>query len=156
MHTVYLASVFLHLLAAMAWIGGMLFLVAVVVPALRKDREALRTMMRTLGMRFRTVGWISLVTLIATGLFNIVHRGYSLGDVFTGEVFAGQWGKILAHKLALVAVVLVLSGVHDFYVGPRASREGSESLRKWASILGRVTFACALAIVALAVSLVRG
>jgi putative copper export protein len=156
MHTLYLVSVFLHVVAAMAWVGGMIFLVAVVVPALRKDRDALRTTMQTFGVRFRTVGWVALVTLVATGLYNLLHRGYSLGDIFSGEVFAGQWGHILAHKLAVVAVILVLSAVHDFYVGPRATREGTESLRAAASALGRVTFACALAVVALAVALVRG
>ncbi len=154
MHTVYLLAVFLHVCAAIAWIGGMVFLVAVVVPELRKDPQALRTTMQTFGRRFRTVGWIALVTLIATGTFNILHRGYSLGDIFSGLVFAGDWGRILAHKLALVGVILVLSGVHDFYVGPRAASD--ERLRKTASAMGRVTFACALAVVALAVMLVRG
>lgn len=150
MHTLYLASVFLHIVAAMTYVGGMIFLVAVIVPLMRKDRDA----MQTVGRRFRTVGWIALVTLIVTGFYNIIHRGYSFGDIFSGVVFMGQWGRVLAHKLALVAVVLVLGVVHDFYVGPKA-RE-SESMRKGASIMGRVTFACALAIVALAVALVRG
>jgi putative copper export protein len=66
----------------------------------------------------------------------------------------GQWGKILAQKLAMVGIVLVLAVAHDFYVGPKA-RE-SEQARKTASIMGRVLFACALAIVGLAVALVRG
>jgi putative copper export protein len=132
----------------------MVFLVAVVVPELRKDREALRTTMQTFGRRFRRVSWIALATLFATGTFNILHRGYSFGDIFSGTIFAGQWGMILAHKLGLVAVILVLSAVHDFYVGPRAATD--EKARKAASVMGRVTFACALAVVALAVTLVRG
>jgi putative copper export protein len=156
MHIAYLFAVFLHLSAAIAWIGGMVFLVAVVVPALRHDREALRATMQTFGKRFRTVGWVCLATLVATGTFNLLHRGYSLGDIVSGAVFAGAWGHVLAHKLGLVAVILVLSGVHDFWIGPRAVREGGEGLRKTASMLGRVTFACALAVVALAVTLVRG
>jgi putative copper export protein len=154
MHTLYLASVFLHLLAAMTYVGGMIFLVSVAVPALRKDRDTMRTMMQTLGVRFRLVGWIALGTLIVTGLYNIVHRGYELSDIFSGTVFMGQWGRVLAHKLAMVGIILVLAVVHDFFIGPKA--KDSEQARKTASILGRVTFACALAAVALAVALVRG
>lgn len=164
MHALYLFSVFLHLVAAMAWVGGMVFLVAVVVPMLRTDRKRAGELLRDLGFRFRAVGWAALVTLVVTGAFNVYRRGFGLADVFSGTVFLGAWGRVLAHKLALVAIVLVLSAVHDFRIGPEAARlmtDGSdparaERLRKAASVIGRITFALALAIVALAVSLVRG
>jgi uncharacterized membrane protein len=164
MHTVYLFSVFLHLIAAMTWVGGMIFLVVVVVPMLRRDRERAGALMRDMGRRFRPVGWVALVILVVTGVFNVYRRGYGLEDFVTGTVFAGQWGRVLAHKLTLVGVILVMSAVHDFKIGPEATRlmsEGgdparAEKLRKTASVLGRITFALALAVVALAVSLVRG
>jgi copper resistance protein D len=162
MHVVYLLSVWLHLLAAMAWVGGMIFLVAVVVPLLRKPdmRERAAELMRLSGTRFRVVGWVSLVTLVATGVFNVMHRGYPFSAFFTGELYQGQWGHTLAHKLGLVGVVLLMSVVHDFWIGPTAvsdtDAERRERFRKLASVFGRVTFALALAIVALAVTLVRG
>ena len=160
MNSLYLASVWLHLLAAMAWVGGMIFIIAVVVPMLRRPetRAHATELMQIAGRRFRIVGWLALATLIATGVFNVLHRGYQLEHLFTGEVFQGAWGRTLAHKLSLVAIVLVMSMVHDFWIGPRAAEGDAEAREKWrkvASIMGRVTFALALLIVALAVTLVR-
>lgn len=167
-HAVYILSVVLHILAAITWIGGMVFLVLVAVPLLRRPelRDQAGTLMSVLGLRFRTVGWIALGTLVATGVVNLHFRGFTLGQIFDGEVFAGEWGKTLAHKLTLVATVLALGGVHDFWIGPKATRlmreakpeaqAERERLRRVASILGRVTFVLAIAIVWFAVRLVRG
>lgn len=140
MHIVYLASVWLHLLAAMAWVGGMIFIAAVVVPL--KNPEV----MQAGGRRFRVVGWIALATLVVTGTFNVLHRGYRLEHFMTGEVFAGAWGHALALKLSLVGVVLALTIGHDWL--------GSRS-RRAAMITGQITFLLSLAIVAVAVTLVR-
>lgn len=165
MHTLYLLSVYLHVLAAMTWLGGMIFLVVVIVPMLRKPelRDRAIELVHLLGIRFRTVGWAALGTLVVTGVFNVAHRGYGLAELATGSLFAGHWGRTLAHKLTLVAVILVISAVHDFWVGPtatRLAREGAppaqrEKFRKAASVMGRVNFALALAVVALAITLVR-
>lgn len=165
MRALYVSSVWLHLLAACAWIGGMLFLVVVLVPMLRRPdtRAHAAPLFHAIGLRFRGVGWVALGTLVVTGIVNLLGRGYSLADVFTGRVFAGPWGHTLAHKLALVATVLVLGVVHDFYVGPTAVRLADanapaarrERWRRAASWMGRLTMLLSLAILALAVLLVR-
>lgn len=165
MRTLYLVSVWLHIIAAMAWVGGMLFLVTVLVPLLRTPalRSQAAELFHALGMRFRVVGWIALGTLVTTGVFNVTMRGYRLEQLINGEAFAGTWGTTLAVKLALVAVIVVLSAVHDFWLGPRATQLAREKApesqrersRRIASMMGRTTFLLALAAVALAVTLVR-
>ena len=54
----YLVSVTLHLLAAVVWIGGLLF-IAIIAPTLRKvePAELRNELFRQIGERFRLVGW---------------------------------------------------------------------------------------------------
>lgn len=166
MRILYLVSVWLHILAAMMWIGGMLFLVIVIVPLLRKPsmRSQAMELFHVLGVRFRLVGWVALTTLVVTGIVNILQRGFTLGQLFTGRAFAGSWGHALALKLTFVLLIVLSSIIHDFYVGPKATRlarEGApadqrERLRRTASWMGRMTLLLALTVVAIAVTLVRG
>jgi putative copper resistance protein D len=164
MRTLYLVSVWLHIVAAAAWLGGMLFLVLVVVPALRTPALAAHAAaaLKVLGERYRTVGWTTLLVLVVTGTANLAFRAGSA--IAEGAWWATPFGRILAAKLALVAVVLALSALHDFRVGPRAGRlmlEAPDEPRtaRWraaARWMGRINLLLALAIVALAVRLVRG
>ena len=48
----------LHVLSASVWVGGTVILVFVGVPAIRQlEGEARATAMRTLGRRWRPIGW---------------------------------------------------------------------------------------------------
>ena len=142
-----------------------MFLVRVVVPWLRSGRrEQAALFLRETGERFRTVGWICFAILIATGAFNLSVRGVRLRDLFDLQWYATGFGRALAWKLGLIAVVLVLSAVHDFHFGPRAtvalekdpSSAESRRLRRAASLFGRANLLLALLIFALGVVLVRG
>jgi copper resistance protein D len=166
MRTWYLFSVWLHILAATVWIGGMAFLGLVLVPVIRgRDFDGVRTaLLYRTGMRFRWIAWTILVLLIGTGFLNLWFRGFVWSDLWMGTLWRGAWGQTLAWKLALVGLVLVISAVHDFVLGPRATHlldqypdaARSKRLRRVASYAGRLLLFVALAIVALAVVLVRG
>lgn len=164
MHLLYLASVFLHILAAMSWIGGMFFLVFVVLPYLRRSGGVDPTFLRGTGLRFRSLTWGAFAVLLATGTFNLWYRGVRLSSFSNPDFLRSGFGYALMSKLTLVAAVLAVSAFHDFSVGPRAVRAlerdaGSTEaarLRRLASRLGRATFVLALVIVGWAVALVRG
>ena len=70
-------SVWLHILAAAAWLGGMVFLALVLVPVMRRSeyRQQASRLVHLTGVRFRTVGWICLGVLVATGFANLWYRG---------------------------------------------------------------------------------
>jgi putative copper resistance protein D len=139
-----LAVRFVHVLAAVTWLGGMLFIALVLVPVTRGlDDAALRgRLVRDSGRRFRTVGWIALGLLVVTGLANLAFRPELLGA-------PRFWAKA-----ALVALALVLSAVHDFVLGPRAGRPGADpAARVRASWLARVNVLIVLAIVLLGLAL---
>jgi putative copper export protein len=166
MHAFYLLSIWLHILAAATWIGGMLFLVLVLVPVVRRQdyREVAAPLVHRVGVRFRWVGWICLGLLILSGVFNLIYRGVTWADVATGQLWRSPFGQALGLKLFLVATILLISAAHDFIIGPRATAlwqadpaaPAAQRLRRQAGWLGRLNLLLALAVVALGVILVRG
>lgn len=160
--------VYVHILAAMVWVGGMLFLGFALVPALRAESPAIRSaIMGRIGRQFRWVGWGAIAILLITGVWNLRNRHFSWDMIANGDVFRGTWGHILAVKLALVLILILLSLYHDFILGPASTRAGdsrdteqgrrrAESFRRRASWFGRIDALLALVIVWLAVMLVRG
>lgn len=165
MPSLYVFSVWLHILAATAWIGGMAFLVLVVVPWLRTQgrAEAARLLAET-GPRFRSVGWACFAILLVTGTFNLWVRGIRLSHFADAAWLGSRPGLTIVVKLALFVAVLVMSAIHDFSIGPRATAELSrapasalaERLRRQASWMGRANAVLALLLVAAAVMIVRG
>jgi uncharacterized membrane protein len=152
--------VVLHVLAAVVWVGGVIFIGAVAMPVTselgRGGREALRRVAR----RFRPIGWTALGVLVATGCAFLYRWGATwetLGDL---SFFRAPHARLLGYKLLFVGVMLVVSFVHDFMVGPRAAQaeHGSTSarrLRTAAAALGAATGGLVLAIVILAVFVAR-
>ena len=163
MHALYVTVVFLHVVAAMTWVGGLVFFVAALGPTLRAAGEQGARLVVVVARRFRVVGWSAIGTLVVTGVGAAWLRGYGASAWLTGAIFEGPWGERLAHKLTLVALMIAVSFTHDFVIGPRAARLAQQAptsperarLRKVAGWLGRLTFALALGVVAFAVQLVR-
>jgi uncharacterized membrane protein len=161
--TAYVASVYLHILAAATWVGGIIFLVAIAVPSLRKlDRTAAEPMLRATVFRFRAVGWVAFAVLLLTGLYNLHARGIGWSELTDPAFRATSSGKALLIKLACFVVVIVLQAIHDFSIGPRAlvaMEQGTAEaprLRKLAGLIGRVNGLVTLVIVLCAVIVVRG
>jgi len=63
----------LHLLATVAWIGGLVALAILVLPAARKslEPETYARFLEQLQRRLDPLGWLSLAVLLATGLFQM-------------------------------------------------------------------------------------
>lgn len=161
----YLLSVYVHLLAAVVWVGGMVFLVLVLVPVLRGRPfgEIQTQLLYRIGMQLRRVGWVALALLVITGLTNLWLRGIAPAELLNADLYRGRWGRALLAKLALVASVLAISAAHDFWVGPRAialmeadAGACARSMRRRARWMGRLTLLLSLGILWLAVTLPRG
>jgi uncharacterized membrane protein len=144
----YAASVWLHVVAAATWVGSMVFFSAVLVPVLRKGelRGQGTSLVELVGRRYRVLGWIALAVLIVTGTVNLYFRGIGLHLLASSAFWATSFGRALAWKLALVAVVLVLTALHEL---------GAHN-RRVASWIGRSLLLISLAILFFAAALVRG
>ena len=133
-----------HLFAAITWVGGMLFIALVLVPVTRRMRDAAlrRQLVHDLGVRFRTVGWIAVAVLLATGLGNLWLRPELL------------WTARFQWKAGLVILAVILSGFHDFVLGPRAGAPDADSTaRVRASWVARLNVVVVVAIVILGLAL---
>ncbi len=162
--SLYFINVTIHVLAALLWLGGMFFLAAVGAPVLRRvEPPSLRAeLFRKLGVQFRRVGWISILVLLVTGTLNLHFRGLLSFDVLSSASFwRTSYGVALAWKLLAVTAMLAVQAIHDFIVGPAASRlepGGADMLRarRQAALLARLSAILGIIVVIAAVRLARG
>jgi uncharacterized membrane protein len=104
-------------------IGGMLFLSFVLVPVFKRgtfgaDR---RVLFQTLARRFRVMVWGSIIVLVATGPLLVSSRTGTLAE-------PEGWRSVLTTKLWLVTLLIGLTAVNDFWLGPLVGRLRKESL----------------------------
>ena len=105
--------IWLHLLAAICWIGGTIFLSLVLVPVLKREPfTAQRPLLfRTVARRFRIVVWGAITVLLLTGPFLLHQRGIPISD-------PSNWPMVLTVKLGFVTFLLFLTLTHDLVLGP--------------------------------------
>lgn len=161
MDGLYKAAVFIHVFSAVIWVGGVLFMGMIAVPAARRlDDELRRKILDDLGRRFRTVGWTALSALIITGVFMMWKWGARWDTVLDGSFFAHGHTRLLGYKLLAIIPMLAISGAHDFWLGPRATKsdrtpEEVARDRRLASLMGRATGLLVILILGLAIFVAR-
>jgi putative copper export protein len=142
-----------HLLSATVWVGGTIALVFVAVPAIRQlEGEARATALRTLGRRWRPLGWGAMGVAILSGLWLTDEHGG-----FNRDALDTDFDRTLIVKSVLVVVLVVGALFHDFVLGPRLQRElrvgspDAPSTRRRLVVVGWLTFALTLAVPVLGV-----
>ncbi len=117
----------LHLLAAMTWIGGLVFQVLVVFPTLARAAptgERVRFAL-SLEARFRVLVWPVVGLALFTGLVNLMNVWYA--TVVTAANLSPTFIPVLSIKLSLVVGMIALQAVQQFLVQPRRVA----ALRTW-------------------------
>lgn len=159
-HGLYILSIFFHILAACMWLGGVLFLILVFVPGLKKHPDKVN-IIAEVSLKFRTAGVVALAILLITGIVQLNYRGVQWTfDFFTHT----QFGRIAGLKILVFAGIVAMSIIHDYFIGKRAIeawRNQPQSpktikLRKLSRLLGRINFVLAVLAVFLGVILIRG
>ena len=116
----------LHLLAAIIWIGGVVFQVLVVFPTLARAATSERIRLAlSLEARFRALVWPAVGLVLFTGLVNLMHVWYA--TVITAGSISPTFIPVLSLKLALVLGMIALQAVQQFLVQPRRVA----ALRAW-------------------------
>lgn len=162
--------VVVHVFSAIIWIGGAIFLALVMVPVARgMEPPAMGLLfLRRAALRFRGIAWVLLGLLVVSGAAALESRGIGF-DRFTEDGFwSTEIGTALGLKIVLVGTLLVMSGVHDFILGPRLAAamqlvpRGEQppaelvSARKRLIMLARLNMIVAIVVAVLGLMLVRG
>ena len=106
----------IHLVAAITFIGGWLFFQLAVRPSLLEGKttspsKETMEMAQKMGQRFKTVGWVSLMVLIFTGSSQLLDESGSAR-------IETSWGLIMMLKLFVFAIVGGLIFIHDLILDP--------------------------------------
>jgi len=104
-HLIHVGADGLHLIAAGAWLGGLLALASTLRHAGGHEERIL--------MRFSGMGYIAVAVLVASGLIN---AWYLVGT--PGALVGTPYGQLLLVKLALFAGMLALAISNRFWLVP--------------------------------------
>lgn len=133
---------FVHVLAAMGWVGGQLFLSAVVLPVLRQQLTpaARGPLVRQTARRFAVLANFGLLpVLLATGLTLAWHRGVTLGSFDDPG-----YGRLLGIKLGFVVASVLLGAAHGVVASARPQLSRPLAMSGLGSAVAIVVFATAL------------
>lgn len=159
----------IHVIAAVVWIGGNLILAMVIVPHFRQNLPPVQRIqiLTLIGKRFEPIVWLCVLILFFTGIVNIFN---SVDLSATNDsLLVGTFMRTLLIKLVLFITLLILTGLHSFFYGPKLSKaiedldlETEElpanvnSIRKQMSIVSSAMGVVSLLIILAAVALRMG
>jgi len=116
-----------HLLAAGAWLGGLVPLGFILLDYSMRGGEPIVDVDRIL-LRFSSMGYVAVATLVASGLIN---SWFLVGSV--SSLLTTLYGQILLAKVAAFAAMLALAAANRFWLVPRMmeTRAGSGQAAVW-------------------------
>ena len=112
----------IHVIAAVVWIGGNMILAMVIVPHFKQNLPPVQRIqiLTLIGKRFEPIVWGCVLILFFTGIANI----FNSADLFSDDssLLVGTFMRTLGIKLLLFIVLLILTGLHSFIYGPKLSK----------------------------------
>lgn len=106
---------FLHVLAVLTWVGGLVYQVVVVAPLVGKGIASVAAL--RCEARFRGVMWPAVGITLFTGLVNVMNVWNGLRQV--GASLPAAFASLLIIKLLLVAGMILLQAGQQFVVYPK-------------------------------------
>jgi putative copper resistance protein D len=116
--SIHLAADFVHLIAAAAWVGGLLPLAFMLAAA---DSTSSLVVARTVSLRFSAYGIIAVVALLFTGAINAWYLAGSIRALTETD-----YGHLLLVKIALFLVMLGLATINRLWLTPALAATDSQ------------------------------
>lgn len=141
---IHAAADALHLIAAAAWLGGLLPLTLTMRWAMQAGE--VRPDVAGVLQRFSNLGMLAVLTLLASGVINTIFSIDSLDALVTSD-----YGRVLAIKIALFIAMTALAAVNRLRWMPSLAVAASDMTRPLARIRANALaeFALGIAIVLL-------
>lgn len=118
-------SHFLHLLATVIWIGGIMMILLVILPGAKESLESapmIKRLMKEITKRFTPMANISILVMIATGIV-IAHYEQN----FTGFLdFNNSWNVVMFLKHLLVALMIIIHFYRGLILNPKIGKLSAE------------------------------
>jgi uncharacterized membrane protein len=146
-----LVVLYLHVVGAVVWIGGLAYQAHVLLPAARRGAVA---PFADAARRARPVAWTAIGVVVLTGFYNVTQ----LGDL--ARVMESGAGLMLAGKFILVILAIALTSQRDFAqltllnAAVTSGGDPSRALRAIAR-LDRVVLLLALVVIYLGLAIAR-
>lgn len=117
-------GLWLHLLAIVVWVGGMVgWMLVLLTAGTTGGSDAEPPWIETLGRRIFTLGWEALLVLVLTGIFNLLPR------VQSGRLLEPTYYTPLLIKLTLVAGMIGLQLWQHQWLMPRLGKGADRTER---------------------------
>lgn len=132
MGKLYLIADALHVVAAAAWIGGLVLLALLLNLARRHRSYMWASFARDATQRFSTLGIVTVGTLLVTGIIN--------ASILVGSVQAlliTEYGRLLMLKIAVFAIMLAIAAVNRFWLTPQLALSSANDTQR--KELGQLT-----------------
>ena len=116
---------FIHLIAAMVWLGGVIYL-AITVPVHLREMSSsnLSEFLKTSVSRFTLIAFLSAWILVVTGFFS------SYMQVTTLSAVATPYGWFLVAKVMLMVPLFILAAVNGFHIVRHFGMGGEWAFKK--------------------------
>jgi putative copper export protein len=128
---------YVHLLAAMYWTGASIFLALVATPLLNRVRPPSfqRLISRSLWQGAHRTMWVAVALVFVTGLLQMQAKGLLSPSLLSVDTLRTPFGQ----KLAAVVLMVVLSLLHDLWLGHGARLRDPAASTDPPGIIGRAT-----------------
>jgi uncharacterized membrane protein len=112
-----LFTLWIHVIAAVVWVGGNLILAMVIVPHFRQHLPPVQRiqLLTQIGRRFEPIVWGCIGILFFTGIVNI----FFAVDLTSTDALSGAFVRTLLIKIGLFFVLVILTVLHGMIFAPR-------------------------------------
>jgi len=110
----------LHMLATVAWLGGLSAMVLLVLPAMQRSltAESTSSFLNQLQNRLNRLGWISLTILAATGMFQMSSHPQYQGFL----AIENNWATAIFIKHVVISLMVLITAYLTWGLLPALNR----------------------------------